>query len=57
MQDKLYSGSHNTIDITIDIWDVNEPFSLKGKVDHQYGSVYSLAITAKYIIAGKHLVS
>ena len=49
MQYKLYSGSHNTIDI----WDVNDPFSLKGKVDHQYGSVYSLAITAEYIIAGK----
>lgn len=47
-RDKLYSGSHNTVDI----WDVNEPFSLKGKVDHQFGSVYSLAITTKYIIAG-----
>lgn len=45
----MYSGSHNTIDI----WSVTEPFGLKGKVDHQFGSVYSLAITSKYIIAGE----
>lgn len=51
-QDKLYSGSHNTIDI----WSVTEPFSLKGKVDHQFGSIYSLAVTSRYIIAGRCLV-
>ncbi|XP_053400935.1 E3 ubiquitin-protein ligase TRAF7-like isoform X3 [Mercenaria mercenaria] len=49
-RDKLYSGSHNTIDI----WSVTEPFGLKGKVDHQFGSIYSLAITSKYIIAGTY---
>ncbi|KAL4234254.1 hypothetical protein ACF0H5_005904 [Mactra antiquata] len=49
-RDKLYSGSHNTIDV----WSVTEPFGLKGKVDHQYGSAYSLVITSKYIIAGTY---
>ncbi|WAR12330.1 TRAF7-like protein [Mya arenaria] len=49
-RDKLYSGSHNTINI----WSITEPFSLKGKVDHQFGSIYSLAITSKYIIAGTY---
>ncbi|XP_060566056.1 E3 ubiquitin-protein ligase TRAF7-like isoform X1 [Ruditapes philippinarum] len=49
-KDKLYSGSHNTIDI----WSVTEPFALKGKVDHQFGSIYSLAVTSKYIIAGTY---
>ncbi|KAK3610382.1 hypothetical protein CHS0354_008662 [Potamilus streckersoni] len=49
-KDRLYSGSHNTIDI----WDVSGTFSSKGKVDHQFGSVYSLAVTAKYLIAGTY---
>ncbi|XP_052234114.1 E3 ubiquitin-protein ligase TRAF7-like isoform X2 [Dreissena polymorpha] len=49
-KDKLFSGSHNTIDI----WSVTEPFSLRGKVDHQFGSIYSLAVTSKYIIAGTY---
>ncbi|XP_069112218.1 E3 ubiquitin-protein ligase TRAF7-like isoform X3 [Argopecten irradians] len=49
-KDRLYSGSHNTIDI----WDSTGTFDLKGKIDHSFGSVYSLAITHQYVIAGTY---
>ncbi|OWF34765.1 E3 ubiquitin-protein ligase TRAF7-like isoform X1 [Mizuhopecten yessoensis] len=49
-KDRLYSGSHNTIDI----WDTTGTFDLKGKIDHAFGSVYSLAITHQYVIAGTY---
>ncbi|XP_033754301.1 E3 ubiquitin-protein ligase TRAF7-like isoform X2 [Pecten maximus] len=49
-KDRLYSGSHNTIDI----WDTTGTFDLKGKIDHDFGSVYSLAITHQYVIAGTY---
>lgn len=49
-KDQLYSGSHNTIDI----WDTTGTFELKGKIDHSFGSVYSLAITHQYVIAGTY---
>ncbi|KAJ8303340.1 hypothetical protein KUTeg_019736 [Tegillarca granosa] len=49
-KDKIYSGSHNTIDI----WDTTGTFNLKGKIDHQFGSVYSLAVTKQYLIVGTY---
>lgn len=52
-QDKLYSGSHNTIEI----WDALSKFNLRGKIDHKFGSIHSLAITSQYILAGKNICS
>ena len=52
MQDKLYSGSHNTIEI----WEALNRFNLKGKIDHKFGSVHSLAVNSQYIFAGKYLI-
>ncbi|XP_013393476.1 E3 ubiquitin-protein ligase TRAF7-like isoform X2 [Lingula anatina] len=49
-KDKVYSGSHNTIEI----WDSTGKFNLKGKIDHQFGSIYSLVVTQQYIIAGTY---
>jgi len=49
-QSRLYSGSHGTIDM----WDAaGGKFNLLGKITHSYGSVYALAITEQYIIAGE----
>ncbi|XP_033625479.1 E3 ubiquitin-protein ligase TRAF7-like [Asterias rubens] len=47
-QESLYSGSHNTVSI----WDATGQFTLKRKLEHEYGSVYSIAITSQYIILG-----
>lgn len=44
----LYSGSHNAVNI----WDTTEPFSSLGKVDHEFGSIYALALTDLHIIVG-----
>ncbi|XP_063439554.1 E3 ubiquitin-protein ligase TRAF7-like isoform X3 [Mytilus trossulus] len=49
-KDSLFSGSHNTIDI----WNTVEPFNLKGKIDHTFGSVYSITVTPKYVVAGTY---
>ncbi|CAH1779015.1 unnamed protein product [Owenia fusiformis] len=49
-RDRLYSGSHNCIEM----WEATGKFALKGKIDHQFGSIYSLAVTSKYIIAGTY---
>ena len=49
VQDLLYSGSHNTIEI----WDATGKFNLKGKISHTYGSVHCMAITQRYIVAGE----
>lgn len=49
-KDLLYSGSHNTIDI----WQTSDHFALKGKIDHNFGSIYSLVITDKFLIAGTY---
>jgi len=49
-QSRLYSGSESTIDI----WDAAAgKYNLLGKITHSYGSVHALAVTQKYIIAGK----
>ena len=47
-QDKLYSGSHNAIDV----WETSGSFQSLGKIDHECGSVHSLAVTKLFIIAG-----
>ena len=47
LQDQLFSGSHNTIEI----WDVQK-FCQSEKITHTYGSVHALAVTEKHIIAG-----
>ena len=47
-QDKLYSGSHNAIDV----WETSGSFQSLGKIDHECGSVHSLAVTKMFIIAG-----
>jgi len=48
-QSRLYSGSHDTIDI----WDAaTGKYNLLGKITHSYGSVHALAVTEQYIIAG-----
>ncbi|XP_062615981.1 E3 ubiquitin-protein ligase TRAF7-like isoform X1 [Saccostrea cucullata] len=51
-QDKecLYSGCHNTIDI----WNTSGSFQHKGNISHNYGSIYSLAITHEFVIAGTY---
>ncbi|XP_048755261.2 E3 ubiquitin-protein ligase TRAF7-like isoform X2 [Ostrea edulis] len=51
-QDKecLYSGCHNTIGI----WNTSGSFQLKGSIPHNYGSIYSLAITHEFLIAGTY---
>ncbi|XP_033110153.1 E3 ubiquitin-protein ligase TRAF7-like [Anneissia japonica] len=48
-KEMLYSGSHNAIHI----WDSTGNFALKRKLEHSYGSVYSMALTDLYIIIGK----
>jgi len=48
-REKIYSGSHNTIYV----WDAYN-FALKGRVDHNHGSVYSLAVTDQYLIMGTY---
>ena len=50
LQDKVYSGSHNTIEI----WDAVGKFNLKGKIDHKFGSVHSLAVNSQYVFAGTY---
>ncbi|XP_022110487.1 E3 ubiquitin-protein ligase TRAF7-like isoform X2 [Acanthaster planci] len=49
-KEALYSGSHNVVCI----WDATGQFNLKRKLEHQYGSVYALAITPKFIIVGTY---
>jgi len=51
-KDKLYSGSHNTIEI----WDATGQFNLRGKLDHTFGSVHSLELTSQYILAGVYSI-
>ncbi|XP_041376472.1 E3 ubiquitin-protein ligase TRAF7-like isoform X2 [Gigantopelta aegis] len=46
---KLYSGSHNTINM----WET-ENFTSVGNIEHSFGSVYSLAVTKLYIITGSY---
>ncbi|XP_063950908.1 E3 ubiquitin-protein ligase TRAF7-like isoform X1 [Lytechinus pictus] len=48
--ERLYSGSHNSLSV----WDTKPPFALKRKLDHTYGSIYSIAITHQYILLGTH---
>ncbi|XP_065057671.1 E3 ubiquitin-protein ligase TRAF7-like [Rhopilema esculentum] len=48
-RERVFSGSHNTVYI----WDANN-FTLKGKVDHSHGSVYSLGVTQQYLIIGTY---
>lgn len=51
-QDKecLYSGCHNTIGI----WNTSGSFQHLGNIPHNYGSIYSLAITHEFLIAGTY---
>lgn len=51
-QDKecLYSGCHNTIGI----WSTSGSFQHLGNIPHNYGSIYSLAITHEFLIAGTY---
>lgn len=49
LQDRLFSGSHNTIHV----WETSGDFAQQDKIEHSFGSVYSLAITKQFIIAGR----
>lgn len=50
----LYSGCHNTIGI----WSTSGSFQHLGNIPHNYGSIYSLAITHEFLIAGiKFIIS
>ncbi|XP_072169667.1 uncharacterized protein [Diadema setosum] len=48
--ERLYSGSHNSLSV----WDTKPPFALKRKVDHTYGTIYSIAITPQYVLLGTY---
>ncbi|RUS74673.1 hypothetical protein EGW08_017579 [Elysia chlorotica] len=47
-KDKLYTGSHNAIHV----WEAKEDFEKLNTIQHECGSVYSLAVSKTYIIAG-----
>ncbi|KAK3803306.1 hypothetical protein RRG08_021504 [Elysia crispata] len=47
-KDRLYTGSHNAINV----WETKENFEKLGTIQHECGSVYSLAVSKTYIIAG-----
>lgn len=47
-EEKLYCGSHNTVTV----WDATGQFNLKRKLDHSFGSVYSIAVSSQYLIVG-----
>lgn len=49
-KDCLYSGCHNTIGI----WSTSGSFQHLGNIPHNYGSIYSLAITHEFLIAGTY---
>ncbi|XP_033110036.1 E3 ubiquitin-protein ligase TRAF7-like isoform X2 [Anneissia japonica] len=49
-KESLYSGAENCISI----WDATGQFNLKSKVEHEYGLVYCLKVTDKYLIMGTH---
>ncbi|CAB3981639.1 E3 ubiquitin- ligase TRAF7-like [Paramuricea clavata] len=49
-KEKVYSGSHNAIHV----WDATGSFQLDAEIAHAYGSVYSLAVTKKYVIVGTY---
>ncbi|XP_025115134.1 E3 ubiquitin-protein ligase TRAF7-like isoform X2 [Pomacea canaliculata] len=49
-KDRLYSGSHNAINI----WEASGSFESLGTISHDAGSVYSLAVTRLYVIAGTY---
>ncbi|XP_071957640.1 E3 ubiquitin-protein ligase TRAF7-like isoform X1 [Antedon mediterranea] len=49
-KEMLYSGSHNAIHV----WSSDGDFNLKRKLEHTYGSVYSMAITDLYLIIGTY---
>nr|XP_022342955.1 E3 ubiquitin-protein ligase TRAF7-like isoform X1 [Crassostrea virginica] len=46
----LYSGCHNTIGI----WSTSGSFQHLGNIPHNYGSIYSLAITHDFLIVGTY---
>lgn len=49
-REKLFSGSHNTIHV----WDTSGDFAQQDKIEHSFGSVYSLAISKQFIVAGTY---
>ncbi|KAJ8042006.1 E3 ubiquitin-protein ligase TRAF7 [Holothuria leucospilota] len=49
-EEKLYCGSHNTVTV----WDATGQFNLKRKLDHSFGSVYSIAVSSQYLIVGTY---
>jgi hypothetical protein len=36
------------------VWDATGSFQLDAEIAHTYGSVYSLAVTKKYVIVGRY---
>ena len=51
-QDMLYSSSSNKIHV----WKCSEDFPLVNEFESQYGALYSLATTRKYIITGIRII-
>ncbi|XP_003383841.1 PREDICTED: E3 ubiquitin-protein ligase TRAF7-like [Amphimedon queenslandica] len=49
-KDFLYTGSHNKLHV----WKVGGNFSLVNEMGLNYGAIYSLAVTKKYLIVGTH---
>ncbi|XP_071817690.1 E3 ubiquitin-protein ligase TRAF7-like isoform X1 [Apostichopus japonicus] len=47
-EENLYCGSHNTVTV----WDATSQFSMKKKMDHLFGSVFSLAVSNTYLFVG-----
>lgn len=48
LEENLYCGSHNTVTV----WDATTQFNMKKKMDHSFGSVYSLAVSNKFLLVG-----
>ena len=49
IQVRLYSGSYNKIHV----WKASDNFALVHEFETQYGAIYSLAVSKKYIITGE----
>ena len=49
MQDYLYSTTNNRIHI----WRASDNFGLVTQVETQYGAIYSLAVTKRFLVTGE----
>lgn len=49
IQVRLYSGSYNKIHV----WKACDDFALVHELETQYGAIYSMAVSKKYIITGE----